>query len=187
MRRPGMNRRRFLETSGRAAVGTMVVLSTGATMLVAADGAWAMSVEAISGGDAKILLRAIRVMYPHDALGDEYYATVIEGLDQDAAADPDVATLLGEGASALDEAMPMPFLELSEGHQAAVLEAVQDTPFFHALRGKTIAVLYNNPRVWQAFGYEGGSFDEGGYIERGFSDLGWLPDPPPEASPPVAI
>jgi hypothetical protein len=88
---------------------------------------------------------------------------------------------------ALDTAMPMPFPELSEGHQAAVLEAVEDTPFFQALRGKTIAVLYNDPRVWQAFGYEGESFFEGGYIERGFSDLGWLPDPPAEASPPVEI
>jgi hypothetical protein len=187
MARLGMNRRRFLEGSGKAAVGTMVVLSTGATMLVAADGAWAMSVEAISGEHANILLRAIRVMYPHDALGDQYYASVVEALDQDAAADPEVAALLTEGAAALDEAMPMPFLELSEGHQLAVLEAVEDTPFFQALRGKTIAVLYNDPRVWQAFGYEGASFEEGGYIERGFSDLGWLPDPPAEASPPVEI
>jgi hypothetical protein len=187
MRRLGMNRRRFLEGSGQAAVGTMVVLSTGATMLVAADGAWAMSLETISGEHGNTLLRAIRVMYPHDALGDQYYAAVVEALDQDAGADPEVAALLNDGAAALDEAMPMRFLELSEGHQAAVLEAVQDTPFFHALRGKTIAVLYNNPRVWQAFGYEGASFDEGGYIERGFSDLGWLPDPSPEASPPVEI
>ena len=35
--------------------------------------------------------------------------------------------------------------------------------------------LYNNPQVWQAFGFEGASFDEGGYIMRGFEDLGWLP------------
>jgi hypothetical protein len=182
-----MNRRRFLESSGQAAVGTMVVLSSGATMLVAADGAWAMSVEAISGEQAKILLRAIRVMYPHDALGDQYCAGVVEALDQDAAADPEVAALLEEGAAALDQAMPVPFLELSEGHQVAVLEAIQETPFFQALRGKAIGVLYNNPRVWQAFGYEGESFYEGGYIQRGFSDLGWLPDPPPEASPPVEI
>jgi hypothetical protein len=47
--------------------------------------------------------------------------------------------------------------------------------------------LYNNPLVWQAFGYEGASFDHGGYLERGFDDLGWLPDPPPEASPPVEL
>lgn len=187
MMRTGMNRRRFLETSGQAAVGAMVVLSSGATMLVAPDGAWAISVETISGDEAKVLLRAIRVMYPHDALGDQYYAGVIEALDQDAKADAQVAALLKEGAAGLDRAMPVPFLELSEGHQAAVLEAIQTTDFFQALRGKTVSVLYNDPRVWQAFGYEGASFDDGGYIGRGFDDLGWLPDPPPEASPPVEL
>lgn len=183
----GMNRRQFLESSGQAAVGAMVVLSSGATMLVGANGAWAMSVEALGGEEAKVLLRAIRVMYPHDALGDQYYAGVVEALDQDAKADPAMAALLKEGASGLDRAMPVSFLELSEGHQAAVLEAISGTDFFQALRGKTIAVLYNDPRVWQAFGYEGASFDEGGYITRGFADLGWLPDPPADASPPVEL
>jgi hypothetical protein len=26
-------------------------------------------------------------------------------------------------------------------------------------------------------GYEGPSFDKGGYLNRGFNDLDWLPDP----------
>ena len=30
-------------------------------------------------------------------------------------------------------------------------------------------------------------FEHGGYIERGFDDLGWLPDPPDDASPPVEL
>ena len=61
------------------------------------------------------------------------------------------------------------------------------TAFFQTIRFKTIAVLYNNPLVWQAFGYEGEAFEYGGYIERGFDDLGWLPDPPDDASPPVEL
>jgi hypothetical protein len=36
------------------------------------------------------------------------------------------------------------------------------------------------------FGYQGEAFSKGGYIFRGFNDLTWLPNPPPEASPPVA-
>ena len=39
----------------------------------------------------------------------------------------------------------------------------------------------------EAFGYEGEAFEYGGYIERGFDDLGWLPDPPEDASPPVEL
>lgn len=188
MIRSGMNRRRFLERSGQAAAGTALVVTTGSvTMLMAPDGAWAASLEAIAPHDAQVILRALRVIYPHDALGDQYYGGVVAALDADAKADPDTAVLLKEGAAGLDQAMPVPFLELSEGHQLAVLEAIEETPFFQALRGKTIGVLYNDERVWQAFGYEGSSYEHGGYIQRGFDDLGWLPDPPPEASPPVDL
>ena len=35
--------------------------------------------------------------------------------------------------------------------------------------------LYNNKEVWPKFGYEGASADKGGYINRGFNDIDWLP------------
>ena len=36
--------------------------------------------------------------------------------------------------------------------------------------------------MWQLIGYEGPSFDQGGYVTRGFDDLDWLPDPQIEYS-----
>jgi hypothetical protein len=183
-----MNRRRFLETTGQAAAGAAIVAAVGGTtLLMAPDGAWAMSLETLSGQDGVTLLKALRVIYPHDSLGDEYYAVVVEALDQDAKGKADTAALLKDGIAGLDQAYPMPFVELSEGNQLLALEAIQDSAFFQTVRGKAITGFYNNPRVWQAFGYEGASFDEGGYILRGFQDLGWLPDPPPDASPPVEL
>ncbi len=188
MRRSGMNRRRFLERSGQAAAGAAVVAAVGGTtLLMAPDGAWAMTLEALSGADGVTLLKALRVVYPHPSLGDQYYAAVVEALDQDAKAKGETAALLKDGIAGLDKAMPMPFVQMSEGNQLATLEAIQDSAFFQTIRFKVIAVLYNNPRIWQAFGYEGPSYEFGGYIERGFNDLGWLPDPPPEASPPVEL
>ena len=185
---PGMNRREFLETSGRAAAGAVVVAAAGGTtMLMASDGAWAMTLEALSGQDGATLLKALRVIYPHDVLADRYYALVVAALDQDAKANAETAGLLKDGIAGLDQAYPMPFVDLSEGNQLRALEALQDSDFFQTIRFKVIAVLYNSPLVWQAFGYEGGSFDEGGYVERGFDDLGWLPQPPEDASPPVAL
>ena len=112
---------------------------------------------------------------------------MVAALDQDAKGNAGVATMLKDGVTGLDRAGPVPFLELSEGNQRKALEAIQADPFFQTIRFKTIAVFYNNPLVWQAFGYEGESFDDGGYIERGFDDLGWLPDPPDDASPPVEL
>jgi hypothetical protein len=183
-----MNRRRFLEASGQAAAGVAVVGAIGGTtLLMAPDGAWAMTLETLSAQDGVTLLKALRVIYPHDSLGDEYYAVVVEALDQDAKGKADTAALLKDGIAGLDQAYPMPFVELSEGNQLRALEAIQDSAFFQTIRAKSIVTLYNNPRVWQAFGYEGASFDEGGYILRGFQDLGWLPDPPVDASPPVEL
>jgi hypothetical protein len=188
MSEAGMNRREFLETTGRTAAGVAVITAAGGTtMLMAPDGAWAMTLETLSGQDGATLLKALRVIYPHDSLGDQYYAAVVEALDQDAKANPEAAATLKDGVAELDQAYPVPFAELSEGNQLRVLEAIQDSGFFQSIRSKVIGVLYNNPRVWQAFGYEGASAEEGGYIERGFDDLGWLPQPTADASPPVEL
>jgi hypothetical protein len=35
--------------------------------------------------------------------------------------------------------------------------------------------LYDSAEVWDLLGYEGPSFDKGGYLHRGFDDLDWLP------------
>jgi hypothetical protein len=186
MKQSGINRRQFLESSGQTA-GVMVVAASGVTMLIDPNGAWAMTLEAIPASDAQTLLQALRVIYPHETLSDQYYAQVVAALDQDAKVDQAVAAMLKDGVASLDEARPVPFAELSPGNQRQVVEAIADGDFFQAIRGKTILVLYNNPLVWEAFGYEGEAFEYGGYIERGFNDLAWLPDPPEDASPPVEL
>jgi len=79
--------------------------------------------------------------------------------------------------------MGVKFAELSEGNRLKVLKAREDSAFFQKVRGTTVTTLYNNPLVWRHFGYEGPSFEFGGYLERGFDDVSWLPDPSENASP----
>ena len=45
------------------------------------------------------------------------------------------------------------------------------------MRSTAVVEVYSDERTWQLVGYEGPSFDKGGYINRGFNDLDWLPDP----------
>ncbi len=177
-----LTRRDFLEGTGKAAGVMVVTLATG-TALMASDGAWAMDLRALSGETAETLLRMTRALYPHDMLSDQYYAVVVSALDDEAKESGEVAAMMKDGAASLDAAFGMPFSQLSEGNQVLALQSLETTPFFQKVRAKVVGVLYNNPRVWQAFGYEGASFDEGGYIERGFDDLAWLPNPPEDASP----
>ena len=46
--------------------------------------------------------------------------------------------------------------------------------FFSDMLNKTQAYFYGNKNVWPKFGYEGSSWEKGGYINRGFNDLDWL-------------
>ena len=92
-----------------------------------------------------------------------------------------------EMLAALDEKAGGSFLKASPDQREQALKAIEGTEFFGAVRTKTVVGLYNQVEVWEKFGYEGSSFEHGGYIFRGFNDLSWLPDPPPEASPRVQI
>ena len=48
--------------------------------------------------------------------------------------------------------------------------------FFETVKAATMGGLYGNPRVAAFFGWEGSSVEHGGYINRGFDDIGWLPN-----------
>ena len=177
-----LDRRAFLRTAGQVAA-TVTVLA-GTPTILASNGAWAMTLQATSAEDAAVLLRMARLLYPHDHLGDIYYATVVEELDGKLAADAGLARTVKDGIAQLHAALGVPFLALSEGTQTEVLAGLQASPFFQTVRGHTVVSLYNNKLVWPQFGYQGASYEEGGYILRGFQDAGWTLEPDAEASPP---
>ena len=58
-----------------------------------------------------------------------------------------------------------------------LLQELADTEFFTFVCGIAVVSLYDDHEVWELLGYEGASFDKGGYIDRGFDDLDWLPTP----------
>jgi hypothetical protein len=170
----GMDRRQFLRSSGIAVAGAAAAGT--AAMIVDPGGAWALSLDVLDTHTAGTLVKVCRQMYPHDAIGDVYYARVVEALDQKAAGDAGLATLLENGVAELDAVFNIPWLELSDGHQIAALEKLEDGAFFQTVRGTTVGSLYNDELLWRHFGYEGSVWEYGGYIDRGFDDLGWLPD-----------
>jgi hypothetical protein len=189
--RPGalvQDRRRFLATS-LTAVGAYVVSSGGATWIVGPGRAWAAEMQALEPELAETLLHMTRALYPHDFLGDAHYASVVADLDAEAAGfdDKERLELLRAGMLELNEAAGGTFASANEAQREDALAKIAGTPFFEAVRGKTIVALYTQPEVWQQFGYEGPSYEQGGYLFNGFNDLGWLPDPPAEASPPVEL
>ena len=66
---------------------------------------------------------------------------------------------------------------MAEAERVAALREMAATPFFATVRPMALFGLYGNKAVWPRFGYQGSSWEYGGYIDRGFDDLDWLPEP----------
>ncbi|UEM24353.1 hypothetical protein JL100_032520 (plasmid) [Skermanella mucosa] len=178
-----LNRREFIRSAGTAAAS--VVVLAGATTLLASNGAWAMTLQTLPQREAEVLLKVARHLYPHEMLGDIYYAEVVEAFDAKMAASPELMTLVKTGIADLDSAYGMPWITLSKGYQLDALKRIEAGKFFQTLRGHTVVALYNNKNIWPTFGYQGSSAEQGGYLFRGFQDAGWTVEPDAEASPPA--
>ena len=121
------------------------------------------------------IIAAARAMYPHDALPDDVYARVGERLAEAAREDPEAARTIEDGVSALNA--DLPFAELPADGRLEMLKGLEGSDFFELVRSTAVTEVYSDQRTWQLVGYEGPSFDKGGYVNRGFNDLDWLPDP----------
>jgi hypothetical protein len=174
-----MNRRRFVQSASGVLTGVLSALSPLAALVPGR--AWAVDMHALSAAEAASLLAVTRTIVPHDGLDDAAYALVVASLDADAAASPETRTMLSSGIAALGA----DFATAPEASRVAKLKEVESGPFFQSVRIKTLLVLYDNPIAWAHFGYQGESFSRGGYLQRGFNDLKWLPEVPSAASGPM--
>ncbi len=172
-RTPKLSRRTLLRTGGMTAAAVAVVPITGK--------AWAAEPVAVSAETFATLVKMARDIYPHDKLGDQYYAKVMEGLDAAAKDDAAAKTALEDGVKQLNSLSErMGFGKYAaaakEEDRVAVLKEIekQNPAFFGKIRGSLVTGVYNNPEVWAIFGYEGESASKGGYINRGFADIDWL-------------
>ena len=175
MSKTGMNRRQFLQSGGLTIAGTVVAGSLGALLPKTAK-ALAELTSTLDEHTAMTLLGVCRHIYPHDEIGDSYYAKIIKGFDEKAKADPNFAKLLQDGVASLNTVYGMKWLDLSDGNKLQALKSIETTPFFQTVRSTIVTGLYDQPLVWRQFGYEGSSWKAGGYIERGFDDISWLPE-----------
>jgi hypothetical protein len=128
--------------------------------------------------DAKrILVRVIRVAFPHGSIPDAPYERTAQTILDEAEASTWWRVALTQGLNALNVVSGGDFTALSDEEALKVLRKVEDSTFFGFVRRTTVLNFYDDHEVWECLGYEGPSFDKGGYIDRGFNDLDWLPEP----------
>jgi hypothetical protein len=175
-RRSKHSRRTFLK--GAAAAAPAAAIATSIPLGI--EDAWAEGATTLAPATMKTLVKVARDIYPHDFLVDSYYITAVKPWDGKAAKDPTVKAMIEDGVKRLDQDAQdrhkLPYAQVAwESDRVTLLQGIEQTTFFKALRSDLVVSLYNQEAVWPKFGYEGSSAEHGGYIHRGFDDINWLP------------
>ncbi len=151
----------------------------GSGFIAASSATWAMEVKSLSPEVMATLVQMARDVYPHDRFGDELYALAVKGHDDKASEDAEFKAMLEAGVESLDTQARAQghanYLSVGwESDRVALLKSMEQSEFFQTIRGGLVVGLYNQEAVWKLLGYEGSSFEKGGYLDRGFDDVNWL-------------
>ena len=130
----------------------------------------------LTGEARSVLIRVIRVAFPHPSFPDGPYERTADTILREAEDSTWFRVALTQGLLTLGHLAGGDFRDLNDEDATKVLRRIETTEFFGFIRRTTVLNLYDNEDVWEVLGYEGPSFDKGGYINRGFNDLDWLPE-----------
>ena len=166
-------RRRFLVA---AIAGSGAVASGLSLTLINTASAWAAALAGEAADNTEILARMVRLYYPHDSVADEVYAQTVDSILSAAASDVQLQQLLDGAYAALDAAGAGRFADADAAAQLAAMISLQDEAFFTAIKFQVLGRFYAHPEVWKAINYPGSSVEHGGYVDRGFDDIDWLPE-----------
>jgi len=141
-----------------------------------------VSPTAISPQARRALVRLLRVAYPHSTFPDGPYERTADAVIGKVDGSLFQALALAHGLESLDGAASASgsghsFVDLDDDAAYTLLRGIEGADFFKLIRSVAVVTLYNDQETWSLLGYEGASYDQGGYLHRGFDDLDWLPDP----------
>jgi hypothetical protein len=122
--------------------------------------------------ELRTLTAMIRRMFPHDGWPDGPFQRAATAIQEDAGSDARNQAQLTAG---LAELQARGFAEMDADAALAHLKAISGSSFFGFVRANVITTLYDDREVWALLGYEADSFAKGGYVDRDFDDLDWLP------------
>ena len=165
-------RRRFVVA---AFAGSGAIASGLGLALVRSSNAWAQALPGGSKESAKTLTRMARLLYPHASVSDNVYTEIVDEILSASANDSSLTEVLDQAVVALDAARSTDFFALDEESQVAVMTSLSEQGFFTAIKSQVFNRLYTHPKLWEAIHYPGSSVEFGGYLERGFDDIDWLP------------
>lgn len=137
---------------------------------------------AVDADDRRNLVRLLRAAYPHPRFPDGPYERTADAVLSQAGASLWHQLVLTEGLASLDARAASgdgqgSFADLDDEAALTLLRGISDAAFFVFIRSVAVVTLYDDAEVHELLGYGGPSFEQGGYLHRGFDDLDWLPTP----------
>ena len=104
---------------------------------------------------------------------------MIDGIIAEAGKDGKVADLVTKGLADLDGRAnaihKSNYMGVkSDNSREGLLRSIELTDFFQKIRGGLLFGLYNNKALYPKFGYDGSSWEKGGFINAGFDKIDWL-------------
>lgn len=132
--------------------------------------------EFIGSHVTRTLRQLARRLFPHNDLPGAPYGRIVSTLVSSASTDSKLAEILYAGVVQLDSGSATSWLRQGKAQQLTAIKQIEGGEFFRLMRTTTIEHLYRDNDVWKLLGYEGSSVEFGGYVDRGFDDIDWLPD-----------
>ena len=170
---PALSRRQLLGTTATVALAAGVMSTAFSRRALAAAG--------LSDEQKITLLRIARDVYPHETLLDNApYQAVVDGIIGEAAKDEKVAKLVTDGLADIEKRAQGVYKSAYVGvkdplQREGLLRQIELTDFFQKIRGGLLFGLYNNKSLYPKFGYDGSSWEKGGYIkDKDFGKVDWL-------------
>jgi len=168
-----VNRRRFLVAAITLSGCAVGILGPSVLQL---SRAWAQSGTSLEEDVLRALVQMARRLYPHESISDEVYAEVLDEALASTADDGSLAEMLRSAEQALNAQQLADFINLDADAQIDAMRAVERMSFFTAIQGVVRSRVYYHPAIWNLLGYEGPSFQQGGYLNRGAGEIDWLPE-----------
>ena len=171
----------FTTPTRRQLLGTTAVIALTAGLLTTSMSKFAVAAEGFSDAQKLQLLRIARDIYPHETLLDNGpYQAVVDAIVGEAGKDAKVAKMMLDGITDIDKraqtVYKANYVEVKDPLQReGLLRQVELTDWFQKIRGGLLFGLYNNKALYPKFGYDGSSWEKGGFInDPSFGKVDWL-------------
>ncbi|KUO57284.1 MAG: hypothetical protein APF80_09080 [Alphaproteobacteria bacterium BRH_c36] len=165
------------KVSRRSLLASTAFLALATATAVGPTGSWAAA--GVSAEQRLALIRMARDIYPHDDfLPDEPYVEVVDSILKEAESNDDTRKLVMDGLSDLEaraqKIYGSSFAAIADPNKReGVLRSIELTGFFQKFKGGLLMGLYNNKSLYPKFGYDGSSWEQGGFMDS-FDKIGWL-------------